>query len=355
MTLRIGIVGAGEIANVHVQAINKTNAELVGICDRYSTLAERVGLASNSEPKAYADFDHMLADANLDVLHVCAPPNAHYPLAKQALEAKVNVLVEKPFTVQPEHAAELYAIAEANSVQICPMYNHLFDKAYLKMKELIESGVIGKVVSAEACYGFNLGGERSKYNLKGSAHWVFQTKGAHLQNVGPHSMSMLLDTIGVNELEISGIHISNPNFTEEEKQNTASTEYRALMNNGDTPGTFTVTLNTKPYQIFLRISGTQATIYYDNSNWEYFLEKVGEVGPNQIARAWNNIRNGSKRVFSTFGAAGGMLMGNLSHFDGLWELVSLYYSSIEAGTEPPVSKDLNLAIVNSLAQIGEAE
>lgn len=355
MTLRIGIVGAGEIANVHVQAINKTNAELVGICDRYATLAERVGLGSNSQPKAYADFDDMLANADLDVLHVCAPPNAHYPLAKQALEAKVNVLVEKPFTVQPEHAAELYAVAEANSVKICPMYNMLFDKAYLKVKELVKSGVIGKVVSAEACYGFNLGGERSKYNLKGSSHWVFQTKGAHLQNVGPHTMSLLLDAIGIDELETKGIHVSNPSFTDTEPEHAASTEYRALLSNGDTPGSFTVTLNSKPHQIFLRICGTEATLYYDISNWQYFLERVGDVGPNQVARAWNNIRNGSKRVFSTFGAAGDMLMGNLSHFDGLWELVSLYYSSLEAGAEPPIGRDLNLAIVNSLAKIGDAE
>lgn len=108
MKLRVGLVGAGQIAaSSHIPAYrNIKNVELSAICDERITIAENV--ARNSGIKSvYRDLDGMLSREELDLVDVCTPPRTHALLSVKAMEAGCNVLVEKPMALTAEEAARM--------------------------------------------------------------------------------------------------------------------------------------------------------------------------------------------------------------------------------------------------------
>jgi len=344
--MRICISGAGEISLVHVKGINQIqNAEVVGICDKYLTRAEMLG-ENCGNPKPFNDFEKMLDEQKPAVLHICTPPLLHYEQAKIAIDRGVNVIVEKPFTTNEKEARELYALAKENGVKICPMYNLLYDKAMSEISAIIKAGEIGNIVNVESYYGFNLGGDRSKYNLKGSTHWVFKTPGGHLQNIGPHILSSMLAIIGTDNLTYNSIAVNSGSAPEG-----LYDEYRSVVVNGNITGYFTLSLNAQPYFNYINIYGTKKTVLYDISNWSYVVQSLSQKVPNAIARAWNNIRTGTKIVGATLISCPLFLTGKLTHFTGMWELIRLFYECVENDTPPPISEELSISTVAGLETI----
>ncbi len=81
MALNIGIVGCGKIADGHVEEIRKLPcARVVAACDIEPILAEQLAIRY-SIPHWYTDFDRMLSERRLDVIHVTTPPRSHLVLA----------------------------------------------------------------------------------------------------------------------------------------------------------------------------------------------------------------------------------------------------------------------------------
>ena len=95
MTLKVGIIGCGGIANgKHLPALSKVaEVELVAFCDLVEEKAvsakERYGTA---DAKAYTDYQQLLAENDLDVVHVLTPNATHAELTIAALEAGNHVL-----------------------------------------------------------------------------------------------------------------------------------------------------------------------------------------------------------------------------------------------------------------------
>lgn len=128
-------------------------------------------------------------------------------------------------------------------------------------------------------------------------------------------------------------------------------EYRVLIKNGENTGSFTLSLNANPYFHFLNIYGTKSSIFYDIANWHFKKQALNPKFPNALARATNNLSVSWKGITSTIGATLQSLTGRLTHFDGMWELMSQFYQSIEQDLPPPVSKEVNLATVRGLETI----
>jgi len=92
--LRVGLLGGGWIARVHVPAIADAGADLVAVCDIDRSRAEAV--AAESAASAHTDWQSMLADERLDALWICTPPMHHRAPAEAALTAGLHVYLEKP-------------------------------------------------------------------------------------------------------------------------------------------------------------------------------------------------------------------------------------------------------------------
>ncbi len=106
--LRVGVVGCGPISqNAHFESCRKAkNAELYAICDTAEDLLARMTTVHQPK-KSYRQFDHMLADPQVDAVLIATADAFHVPLAKQALAAGKHVLVEKPLGVSIDQCQEL--------------------------------------------------------------------------------------------------------------------------------------------------------------------------------------------------------------------------------------------------------
>ena len=99
---RVAVVGRGDVSVVHLAAIEKLGAELVGVCDPDPARA----------PGGYRDHRAMLDAEHPDVVHICTPHDQHVPVAIDALERGAHVLLEKPVAHTVAEAERLVAAAK---------------------------------------------------------------------------------------------------------------------------------------------------------------------------------------------------------------------------------------------------
>ena len=136
--LRIGILGCGPIAQfAHMDACRKAkNAELYAICDLADDLRQRMAILH--EPKvAYADYDLMLADPQVEAVIIAIADQFHVPAALKAIAAGKHVLVEKPLGTAIEPCRELRDRAASAKLVVQVGNNRRFDPGIAFAREFI--------------------------------------------------------------------------------------------------------------------------------------------------------------------------------------------------------------------------
>jgi len=149
----IGIIGCGKIAQVrHIpEYADNPNVKLSGYFDlnqeRAAELAKKYG------GKAYATYQDLLADKNIDAVSVCTANSSHAEITIAALKAGKHVLCEKPMaTTLPECEAMVKTAKETGKFLMIG-HNQRLAKAHVKAKELLKSGLIGEIVSFRTTFG----------------------------------------------------------------------------------------------------------------------------------------------------------------------------------------------------------
>ena len=145
--LRIGFIGTGGIAHSHMRAYQKfEDAEIVCGADLVPGKADAFFKEFGLEGvRCYTDYKEMLAKEQLDAVSICTYNRQHACCAIDALNAGVNVLLEKPFTVTIEEAAEVIK-AEKKSGKILSIgFQPRFDVNMQMIKKIVESGELGKI------------------------------------------------------------------------------------------------------------------------------------------------------------------------------------------------------------------
>lgn len=151
--LKIGVVGAGNIANnAHLPAYQKCdNAEIVAIADlnleRAKQTAEKFGI-----PAYYGSVEEMLEKADVQAVDVCTWNNGHAPVALAAIRAGKHVLCEKPLTVSDELAEEIRKAVGEHGVKFMLGVPGRFGAKNGYLKKQIEEGKFGTVYFAKTNY-----------------------------------------------------------------------------------------------------------------------------------------------------------------------------------------------------------
>lgn len=146
--IRFALVGAGGIAQTHLQAFAKTTmAKLVAVVDVRSESAEAVAAAHHC--KAYSVVASMLDATPIDAAIVCTPPSTHLEICRQLTARGVNVLCEKPIAMDLASALTMINEAKQNNVilTMASKFRYVEDMVYAK--QLVTSGVIGDVLLFE--------------------------------------------------------------------------------------------------------------------------------------------------------------------------------------------------------------
>ncbi|MFO0850939.1 MAG: NAD-dependent epimerase/dehydratase family protein [Gemmataceae bacterium] len=188
---RVGLLGAGYIADWHVRALRTVpGARVVAVCDQNRDRAE--GLAARcGAARAETDLAALLKAGDVDVVHVLLPPTAHAAAARAVTDAGLPVYIEKPLCVTPADAAEL-AAREAAGGRIGVGHNFLFDRCYERLKADLAAGRLGRVEHVRTVWAKEFGPARAgPYG-----GWVFRNPANILLEVGPHPVAHLIDLLG---------------------------------------------------------------------------------------------------------------------------------------------------------------
>lgn len=143
--MRVGVIGAGAMGQHHIRIYSELpDVELVGVADidkvRINELATKYNI------KAFTDHNTLL-EQNLDAVSIAVPTKIHKEVALAAIRAGVNLLVEKPIADSIENATEIIEKAKRAGLKLMVGHIERFNPAVLKLKEIIDSGMLGKIVS----------------------------------------------------------------------------------------------------------------------------------------------------------------------------------------------------------------
>ncbi|APZ52503.1 NAD-dependent epimerase/dehydratase family protein [Salipiger abyssi] len=193
--IRVGLIGAGYIATWHADALKATpGVSVAAICDVSETAAKGMAEAYGAQP--FTSVEALIESGICDAVHILTPPHLHKPLAIQCLEAGLHVLVEKPVAESTEDTREILAAAEAAGRRFHAGHNFLGLPSYERLKEMVRSGALGRVSTAEITYALPLSPLRSgPFNL-----WLLREPKNLLLEVGPHLMSFAVDLFGTPEI-----------------------------------------------------------------------------------------------------------------------------------------------------------
>jgi predicted dehydrogenase len=146
---RVAIIGTGGIAHAHAEALGelRERAQLVAVADvdrtRATEFADRY-----SVPNVFDDPEALLASENLDLVHICTPPQTHAPLSSMAMRAGVTALVEKPTALSLRETDELAAVQEETGSRVLTVFQHRYGAAAVRLRALVRSGALGRPLVA---------------------------------------------------------------------------------------------------------------------------------------------------------------------------------------------------------------
>jgi len=147
--LRAGVIGTGFIGPVHIEAIKRIGAQVTAVCGstkNAQATADRWGI-----PEVYGDYDYraLCASPNVDVVHVTSPNKEHVEQSLAALAAGKHVICEKPLGMDTAETARLVEAAAASDRVFAVNYMCRFFPGVLQMRELVQSGKLGKIIHVQ--------------------------------------------------------------------------------------------------------------------------------------------------------------------------------------------------------------
>ena len=152
--LQVGVIGCGGIANQkHFPALTSQadKCEIVAFCDilieRAEEAAKKYGIDG---AKVYKDYNDLLSDPEIDVVHVCTPNVSHCPITVAAFGAGKHVLCEKPMAATTEDAKKMMDAWKKSGKKFTIGYQNRFRPDAQMLKRTCEEGKLGEVYFAKA-------------------------------------------------------------------------------------------------------------------------------------------------------------------------------------------------------------
>jgi predicted dehydrogenase len=335
--LRIAIVGCGKIADQHVAALARIpDCALVAVCDREPLMAQQLGERCGIK-EYFSDATEMLARSSPDVVHITTPPQSHFSLGQQSLEAGCHVYVEKPFTVTADEAESLVQLAEQRKLKITAGHNLQFTLEMLKMRRLVKEGFLGdKVIHLESHFSYDLGDISYVAPLLGNrAHWVRQLPGQLLHNILSHGIAKLAEFLDDEIVGLSALAAQSPGLQSLGQEDILD-ELRVLWRDGrGTTAFFCFTTQVRPGINQLRIYGNANSIMVDHTSGTVIPYKARSA-KSYLTFFLPPLHNAAAYFHNACSNIGNFLGRKLYQDSGMKELIARFYESIQTGGQPPI-------------------
>ncbi len=151
MKIKWGVIGCGGIADRRTLPgmMLADNAELIAVMDSNKEAADRCKEKYGAK-YAFDNIEELLAIDEIQAVYIASPVFAHKDQAFAAAKAKKDILIEKPVGITAKEAEEIAAYCDEQGVKLGVGFMMRFHAYHQKMKEIVQSGQIGEIVSARA-------------------------------------------------------------------------------------------------------------------------------------------------------------------------------------------------------------
>jgi predicted dehydrogenase len=336
--LKAAIIGCGKIADTHAASIQRIEGcEIVGVCDREELmarqLAERFGIKRH-----FGDVAAMLDQTRPDVVHVTTPPQSHFALATQCLEAGSSVYVEKPFTLYLKETESLVRLAEARRLKLTAGHDDQFRHGARRMRELVRNGYLGGApvhMESYYCYELAATGAYAKALLGDSNHWVRRLPGGLLHNIISHGIARIAEFLTDDVTEILAYGFVSPMLRKLGEQEIIDELRVTIADSNGATAYFTFSSQMRPSLHQFRLYGPANGLLLDQDN-ETLIQLPGKrfksyaehfLAPLVFAKqyAGNSMANMKKFLASDFHMKAGTKY-----------LIESFYQSIRTGSPLPI-------------------
>lgn len=195
----VAVVGTGFIGPVHVEGLRRAGQQVLGILGsspaRSRQAADALGI-----PRAYDSYEQLLADRDIQAVHITTPNRFHFEMASQAIRAGKHVMCEKPLAMNSRESAKLTRLAATAQVAAGVNYNIRYYPLCLEAAEQVRGGSLGDVFHVTGSYSQDWLFHRTDFNWRVSA-----AEGGALRavaDIGTHWLDLIYAVTG---LEIEAV------------------------------------------------------------------------------------------------------------------------------------------------------
>lgn len=327
--VRVAVLGQGRSGcGIHVKWLRQDERfKVVAVAD---LLPDRHDVATEIGAKGYGDFRELLRDRALEIdLIVNALPSDLHPAGTiAALESGRHVMTEKPAAVRVADLDRMIDAAKKNDRRLMFFQNSRFNPAFVKLREVLDSGKLGKLIHARISYS----GFARRWDWQASQqHW-----GGNLNNTGPHPLDMAVVLFGDRTPSVFAKLISSNPFGDADNFATIS------LHGADSPlvEVLVSSFLAYPQGDQFNLSCTRGGLAGNTSQlrWKYF-EPDAAPQRKSMAHEWSEQRtyNSEKLPWveeSWSDTSGDELFHQLSR--GIYDNV---YDVLVNGAEPVVTQD----------------
>ena len=194
--IRFGILGPGKISHRFVKGMKDVQEACIAAAASRDFSKAKAFCEQHGIEKAYDGYEKMLSDESIDAVYIATPPFVHKEQILMCLKAGKHVLCEKPLMKTSDEARECFALAKEKGLLLMEATKGVFTPTFLKIKELMENGTLGKVSYLEGSYCYD-----GKF---GEDHWVMHQNlaGGGMYDVGIYPLSAVVGLLGTNVTQV---------------------------------------------------------------------------------------------------------------------------------------------------------
>jgi predicted dehydrogenase len=246
------------------------------------------------------------------------------------------VLIEKPFTMNADEAADLLARATRHRLKITVDHNFQFTGPALRARALIEEGFLGRpLVHLESYYCYDLSdASYAKAFLTDTGHWVRTLPGGLLQNVISHGIGKLAEHLTSDSPVVIARAFTSPLLKGLGEQSVLD-ELRVMIHDDSTTAYFTFSSQMRPQVFQLRLFGPKNGLFIDENHhvvvklrgrkYKSYLDNI--VPPLELASQY--MKSAASNIY-------GLFSHRLNMNEGMKELIERFHRSIREDGPVPI-------------------
>ncbi len=204
--VRYGILGAANIARQFTRGVaGSTQAQIVCVGSRNAEKAAAFAREC-AIPRAHPSYEAVLADPDVEAVYIPLPNDMHAEWAIKAAAAGKHILSEKPLCMGGGEALAMFAAARAHGVHLREAYPYMSQPQTLRVRELMQTGTIGRVITMSAAFGFSLASaDGAPKGDPANIRLVPARGGGALMDAGTYAMSFVRLVVGERPIRVNAI------------------------------------------------------------------------------------------------------------------------------------------------------